>query len=146
MQKRSSKGLPTGFAGSPDAWEACPYEQYWFYNGIWISGPSTDHLTAGGWGDLMTETFSQPCGLSVTRLRKQSTGRSLKGRVLGCAAVWWCVSSLITSWWLSISEAKQHRTASWTLAKRQDFVTVSLKKPPVCRLSTTPARKRGEDC
>lgn len=67
------------------------YKQYWFYHGFWVSGLTTDHLTAGGLTDLMTETFSQPCGLSVTQLRKHSSMRSLKDGVLGCVAVWSCV-------------------------------------------------------
>lgn len=92
LQKRSYQGLPTGLAGSPDAWEACPYEQYWFYNGIWISGTSTDHLTAGGWSDLhdwdIFINVGFVCNSTTQTITRALTKRSwfwdalLSGRVL----------------------------------------------------------------
>lgn len=52
------------------------------------------------------------------------------------------LTSFISLSLLCVIADRQYRTASWMEEKRQDFVTLSLKKPPVCRLSTTPAAER----
>lgn len=52
----------------------------------------------------------------------------------------------VTSSAFCVVVSSKWSTASWTEKKRQDLVTFSLKKPPVCRLSTTPAgRKERRD-
>lgn len=102
---------------------------------MWIpvSGLTTNHLTAWGLSDHMTGI------LPTVMVCLQALNISVLWRI----AVWSPVSSLITSLLLSIPEVWQCRTASWMVEKRQDFVTLLLKNPPICRLSTTPARKRG---
>lgn len=56
--------------------------------------------------------------------------------------VYFLVFELFT--WSGIHGVKAwlESTASWMEEKTQDFVTLSLKKPPVCRLSSTPAARK----
>lgn len=56
----------------------------------------------------------------------------------------WCFE-WFTSTGLHGLMAWQERTASWMDEKTQDFVTFSLKKPPVRRLSSTPAARKEEE-
>lgn len=110
------------------------------------------------WVDLTCTVTNQPPGGRLDNLLRLPACSSWSPFHLGgskCATcLWtrftlvfvlgWCFE-LFTSSGLHGWEAWQERTASWMDEKIQDLVTFSLKKPPVCRLSTTTAARKEEE-